>query len=153
MPGTEITASNCFGIRFFGLRTKYVAPLEKLLFLHGLWARNVSKTLCRIVVVILNKTVLDSPLISLWPPVDPCMTRFCISDIFKHAQHSLWHFVFPLQQRCCKVIWKDRRRDPASSGAQAHIRSLRPAALLMNEGSWMFSHITVSLIKAHPWVL
>lgn len=67
------------------------------------------KTLCSLVWVISNKTALDSPLISHQPLADPCATHCRISDIFKLAHHTLWHFIFPLQQGHAKVIWKDRR--------------------------------------------
>lgn len=115
--------------------------------------QHLLKTLCRLDLVIFNKVVLDSPLISRQPLADPCKTSCCISHIFKHAHPSLWHFIFPLRQGHSEVIWKDRRRDSASSAAQTGIKSLGPAALLMDEGCRMFSHITVRLIKAHPWVL
>lgn len=100
-----------------------------------------------------KKTVFESSLIFHQVFADQCATSCCISDIFKHAHNTLWHFIFPLRQGHSKVTWKDRRRDSASSAAQTGIKRLGSAALLTDESCKMFSHITVSLIKAHPWVL
>lgn len=115
------------------------------------WKRKMSALPENQIILVIFNTFF---LISLNPPPvsykSVCNKLLCLW----HLKH--WHFIFLLGQGHRKVIWKDKRRDSSSSSSSADwtgIKSPGPAAILTDEGCMLFSHITVSLIKAHPWVL
>ena len=75
--------------------------LQLLILTFSSWefrASKCQKNSAGFVLVIFNKTALDFSFIFLQLLADPCTTRRCISDIFKHAQFTPWHFLFTLPQ-------------------------------------------------------